>query len=272
MRGLTNFFKRQSYIFLFVFLEAFSFYFITVNSSFQETVFHSVLMEINGGFFSIMKDTRSFFLLRSTNEALAKENAILKEKLASSYFKALHPLDSVSYDTVYHQMYSYIPATAISSSTDNRENYVLLDAGKSSGVERDMAVITSDGIVGIVKRVSPHFATVISVLTEGNRVSAKLSGQDYIGAVIWDGFRCDEALMVDIPSHIPVHIGDKVETSGYSLAFPAGIPIGIVNEIVTDNVSDFHRLKIKFSQNYKRLNKVYIVKNIYAEELEGLRK
>lgn len=272
MRGLTNFFRRQSYIFLFVFLEAFSFYLIIANSSFQGTVFHSVIMEINGGFFSMMKDTRSFFLLRSTNEALAKENAILKEKLASSHFKTLHPLDSSLYDTVYRQMYSYIPATVISNSTDNRENYVLLDAGKSSGVERDMAVITSNGIVGIVKRVSPHFAAVISVLTENNRVSAKLSGHDYIGAVIWNGFRYDEALMVDIPSHISVHIGDKVETSGYSLAFPAGIPVGTVTEIMTDNVSDFHKLKIKFSQNYKRLDKVYIVKNIYAKELKELRK
>ncbi|MDR2556921.1 MAG: rod shape-determining protein MreC [Bacteroidales bacterium] len=270
MRGFIGFFKRQSYIFLFILLEAFSFYLIVANSNFQRTVFHSVLMEINGGFFSVMKDARNFFLLRSANDALAKENAILKEQLESSYFKALHPLDSSQYDTVYYQMYSYIPATVISNSTDNKENYVLLDAGRNSGVEEDMAVITSDGIVGIVKRVSPHFATVVSVLTEGNRVSAKLSGHNYIGAVMWDGFRYDEALMVDIPSHIPVHVGDKIETSGYSLAFPKGIPVGTVSEILTDNVSDFHTLKIKFSQNYKRLNKVYVVKNIYAKELKFL--
>jgi rod shape-determining protein MreC len=228
-------------------------------------------MEINGGFFSIMKDTRDFFLLRSSNESLVKENAVLKEQLASSYFKTLHPIDSSRYDTVYRQMYSYIPAAVISNSTDNKENYVILDAGRNSGVEEDMAVITSDGIVGIVKRVSPHFAMVVSMLTEGNRISAKLLGYDYIGTVMWDGFRYDEALMVDIPSHISVHVGDKIETSGYSLAFPAGIPIGTVSEILTDNISDFHKLKIKFSQNYKRLNKVYVVKNIYAKELKKLR-
>jgi rod shape-determining protein MreC len=271
MRGFVSFFKRQNYIFLFIFLEICSFYFVIANSSFQRTVFHSVILEISGGFFSIMKDTRSFFLLRSTNEALAKENAILREQLKMSYFKVLHPLDSSRYDTVYRQMYSYIPATVISNSTDNKENFVILDAGRNSGVEEDMAVITSDGIVGIVKRVSPHFAIVVSVLTEGNRVSAKLSGYDYIGAVMWDGFRYDEALMVDISSHIPVRIGDRIETSGYSIAFPAGISVGAVSEILTDNVSDFHKLKIKFSQNYKRLNKVYVVKNIYAKELKSVR-
>jgi rod shape-determining protein MreC len=272
MRVLIAFFKRQSYVFLFILLEVFSFYFIIADNSYQRTIFHSIVMEISGGFFSTMKNIRSFFLLRSTNEALAEENAVLREQLQSSYFQALHAVDSSRYDTVYRQMYSYVLATVISNSTDNRENFILLDAGRNSGIEEDMAVITSDGIVGIVKRVSPHFATVVSVLTEGNRISAKISGYNYIGAVMWDGFRYDEALMVDIPSHIPVYVGNKIETSGYSLAFPAGIPVGTVSEVLTDNSSDFHTLRIKFSQDYKQLNKVYVVKNIYAKELKELRK
>jgi rod shape-determining protein MreC len=230
------------------------------------------MVEINGGFFSTTKSIRNFFLLRSTNEALAAENAFLREQLQTSHFKAIHHLDTFRHDTVYRQMFSYIPASVISNSTDNRENFVLLDAGANSGVEEGMAVITSDGIVGIVKRVSPHFSTVVSVLTEGNKISAKIVGYDVIGSIMWDGLRYDCALMVEVPSHVPAHIGDKVETSGYSLAFPAKIPIGSVSEILTDNASDFHTLRILFSQNYKKINKVYIVKNIYSKEIKDIQK
>ncbi len=218
-----------------------------------------------------MKEIREFFLLRNTNEELAQENAFLKEQLKASYFEAVHKVDSSRYDTLYRQMYSYICASVISNSTDNKENVVLLDAGRKSGVEEDMAVITSNGIVGIVKSVSPHFATITSVLTEGNRISVKISGYDYIGSVTWDGLRYDEALLVDIPAHINVRVGDKIETSGYSLAFPAGVPVGTVSRVLTKAGSDFHQLKIQFSQNYKKIDKVFIVKNIYAKELNGIK-
>ncbi len=94
MRSFINFLKRQSYIFVFVLLQTLSFYLIVSSEGYQRSSFHSFVSEINGGFFSIMKEIREFFLLRNTNEELAQENAFLKEhcrQFLYPFLKALKP-------------------------------------------------------------------------------------------------------------------------------------------------------------------------------------
>ena len=66
-------------------------------------------------------------------------------------------------------------------------------------------------------------------------------------------------------------IGEEVITSGLSAVYPGGIPVGYVEEVVSKEGEDFYRLKIKFSEDYHRIRNVYIVKDLYKEELESCR-
>jgi rod shape-determining protein MreC len=111
--------------------------------------------------------------LDDRNDSLALENARLREQLANARM-----IDSVHErcvdDSLYRQLYTYIPARIIKSSVTARNNYLTLDRGSREGIRPDMGVITDDGIVGKVVAVSEHFSVVMSVLHSKFSSSAAL--------------------------------------------------------------------------------------------------
>ena len=56
-----------------------------------------------------------------------------------------------------------------------------------SGIQPEMAVIGSEGIVGIVKSVSDNYSSVLSVLNRDFTVSAKIKKNGYFGPLRWNG-------------------------------------------------------------------------------------
>ena len=124
--------------------------------------------------------------LKETNESLARENAHLRSMLVSNNY-SLHASDTTVKDTTYLQQYSYIEARVVNNSINRRNNYLTLDKGSLHGITTDMGVISSDGVVGIVKDVSPHYCTVMSVLHKNSKVSARLLHTNYFGSLVWNG-------------------------------------------------------------------------------------
>ena len=60
-------------------------------------------------------------------------------------------------------IYSTVAAQAIGSSGSDQSRVFYLDKGSADGLDRDMAVITADGIVGKVREVFPHSAQVLAI-------------------------------------------------------------------------------------------------------------
>ena len=128
------------------------------------------------------------------------------------------------------------------------------------------------GIIGIVDKVSEHFSSVLTVLHSQSLVSVSLASSGFSGSLSWPGIRYDEAVLSDIPSHVRIRIGEKVVTSGLSSVFPGGIPVGYVEEVISEPGEDFYRLRIRFSEDYHGVDQVYIVKDLYKAELESCRR
>jgi hypothetical protein len=99
-----------------------------------------------------------------------------------------------------------------------------LNKGAMHGIKPDMAVISSNGIAGIVRDVSEHYSTVMSVLNWNSKISSKIKKNEYFGSTIWDGESADIASLIDIPIHAPLAVGDSIVTSEFSTIFPEGIP------------------------------------------------
>ncbi len=269
MKNLVQLLKRNFYIVLFLVLEAVALAMFFRNSQQQESRFYNFCTSVKGIFLSVGGDYRSRQELRIENERLQRENAYLRANSETSYFSTSHLVDTVKGDTLYKQMYVYMPARIISGSIHLTDNYFVLDAGFQEGIEPGMAVISPNGIVGIVNQVSRYFCSVISVLHHQSMISAALAESGHSGSLTWPGARFDEALLSDIPSHIKVRIGDRVVTSGLSVVYPGGIPVGFVSEIALDESGDFYRLKVHFSEDYTRIDKVYIIKNLFKEDMES---
>lgn len=261
--------KRHAYIGFFVVLMFISLQLFFRYHSYQQSMVHGFGLEVQGGMNASTQRIQQLFYLRKTNAALQAENAELRALAAMSHVPRPQA-DSTVRDSLYRQLYTYLPAQILYNSTDMKNNHLLLNVGRRDGVFPGMAVIAPQGVVGIVKEVSSHFSSVLSVLHSQSKVSVRLSSEAYSGSLYWNGKTSDMAEMDEIPSHVVVRKGEKVLTSGYSLVYPPGIEVGRVVEVLSKPGDEFQRLSVRLVQDFKALDRVYVVKNLYRMELDSL--
>jgi cell shape-determining protein MreC len=65
-------------------------------------------------------------------------------------------------------------------------------------------------------------------------------------------------------------VGDTIVSQGGSGIFPPNEMVGTVTKVIIPNGSNNYLLKLKTSVDFNALNNVFIVKNIYKEELDSL--
>lgn len=265
MNRLFLLLKKYNHFLLFLFLEIIAVYLIVQNNHYQKTVFLNNTNNLVGYLYETKNQVIEYFKLEKTNNELANENARLKS-LAFSSFQPLFGENIVINDTVYFQQYTYIAAKIVNNSVNKRENYLTINKGSLNNIEPGMGVISGKGVVGIVKNVSSHYATVISILHPKTSISAKFKKNQYFGSVVWDGKNYRYGKLKDIPLHVPVNKGDTIVTSGYSTIFPANIPIGVVVDFYKPEGENFFDITIEFTQDYQQLSYAYVVKNLTKDE------
>jgi rod shape-determining protein MreC len=186
-----------------------------------------------------------------------------------------------SEDTVYsvfsgenknkRRMYDITTAHVVFNTTHKLNNYIIIDKGKKEGVTYDMAVLSPNGVVGVVSDVSENFSTVISLLNPNSRVNARIIPINQIGTVVWIDADPTVAQVIDIPQHLMVAVGDSVVTSGHSSVYPKDILIGTVIEKYDNPNNTFLTIKIKLAADFRNLHNVYLISNLYKSEIDSLK-
>lgn len=271
MRNFFLFLWRQYFFFLFLILEIVSFILIVQNNYYQRSGFINSSNKFSGGILTLFNNVSQYFSLTDANKKLAEENARLMNESKNFFMKTDSNVFYLN-DTLYQQQYEFVSAKVIRNSTNKRCNYLTLNKGSKHGIKKDMGVITSTGIVGIVNEVSGNFSSVISILNKDFKVSAKLKNNEQLGTMIWDGGNYRYGKLIDIPTHVKPKIGDTVVTSGYSTSFPEGILIGTVTEIKEEKGDNFYTMIVLFSTDYNNMSYAYVVRNILKEEQDKLEK
>lgn len=209
-----------------------------------------------------------YFSLKGQNDRLALENDSL-QRIVRSYELAAKEADPASRPVLMDNGFNYIPATIIKSSSNTQHNYLIIDKGSEDGVARNSGVITTNGVIGIVDAVSPHYSYAISFLNTELFISARLGESGAVGPLAWDGTSSDGAILKEIPLQFKFEPGDTVYTSGYSSIFPPDIPIGVAGESKIINGAT-NEIKVRLFQNHKALKYVTVVGNARAEEIEAI--
>lgn len=216
------------------------------------------------------------FRLGPENEALVKQNIELLRERENMFIEkvdttltAMSRPDSVNRQQV--RLYDYTYAHVIFRTTDRAFNYMIVDKGEKDGVTRDMAVLSPEGVAGVVTDVSSHFATVRPILHPESRISAVVTPANQNGTVIWEDNDPRVAYLEAIPQHSEINIGDSVFTNGYSNIFPKGLFIGTVKEVQVGNNASFLTIKVNLATHYTDIYTVYLVENLYKSELDTLK-
>lgn len=271
MRNILVFFIRYHFLLLFVVLEIFSLSLLVNSTYYQSSAILKAVSGVTGRFYTSVSNTTDYLKLRTTNEQLARENAMLRQMKGISFLKN----DTSSFwvnDTLYRQQYQYIVAKVVHNTVGKRNNYIMLDKGTRSGIKKDMAVITSNGIVGTVVNVSENFSWVMSMLNKYTRVSGRITKNDQMGTVVWNGIDHLYGTLQDIPAHVKIAKGDTIVSSGFSSIFPAGLMIGTISDFRVEQGDHFYTIPFRYSVDFNALQYVYVVRNLMKEEQDELQK
>ena len=269
MGKLIDLLKRYDYVALFVLLAIASLVMMARSTSYQGSRLTAWASSVAGRWYTGVNSVDAYFGLKSENDRLASENARLRARLAESYISYTDTVFSVD-DTVYRQHYDYTEAAVIKNSWSQQNNYIMIGKGTRHGLEPDMAVISPDGIVGVVMYTTPNFATVMPVLHSDSRNSVKLKRTGISGSLVWDGKDYRYAQVLDVPTTHPFVPGDTVVTSGLAGDFPEGIPVGFVESADTLKGSGFYKLRIRLATDFNKLGHVYVINNMFRKEQQQL--
>lgn len=269
MKRLFLLLWRNNFTLLFLFLWFSSLYLVILNNRFQQVYVFNSANTVVATILESMHEVSEYLNLKQTNQSLARENADLRSMLASNFYN-LNVGDSTVKDSSLLQQYTYAPARVVNSTINRRNNYLTLDKGSKHGVRPDMGVIASDGVVGIVKDVSEHYCTVMSLLHKNSRISARFERSNYFGSVVWNGEDSRRAELMEIAKHVKFKKGDTLVTTVFSTVFPEGVPVGTVSDFELQPDANFFVIDIKLAVDYARLNHVYIVKNLLKDEQRKL--
>lgn len=263
MKNLIDFIVRHYFTALFLIFEIFNLMLIVEFNEYQRQIFFNFSNSVSASINSVVSSVVDYFNLKEENAKLSQENALLKQRI-----EALKVMRNKPERT---QLFEFIPARVVSSTVAYQNNFITLNKGKDAGVKKDMAVVSPQGVVGVVYKASKHFSSVLSVLNVKTGVSAKIKRLNYPCMVRWDGKDYRYGNIYDLPSHIVIKKGDSIVTSGFSAIYPENVYVGKIVKFEKQKNRNFYNVTIKYGVDFKTVSNVHIVVNKYKAEFDSLR-
>ncbi|HLI84649.1 MAG TPA: rod shape-determining protein MreC, partial [Bryobacteraceae bacterium] len=186
-----------------------------------------VIEWLRGGGIGFLRD---YIFLRDTQETNRKlqaevdklkvENTFLRDELntadrakALALFQARTPSRTLA-------------ANVIGVGAGSNSKVVFVDRGSVAGVERGMAVLTPDGIVGKVIAAYPTASEVL-LITDPDFAAGVISQKTMVRGTL-KGQGTPMCKVDYVPSEEKLQVGDWFYTSGDDRVFPRGFPVGVV--------------------------------------------
>ena len=155
-------------------------------------------------------------------------------------------------------IYKTLAAQTIGTSGTDQSRVFYIDKGKNDGVERDMAVITPEGIVGKIRDVFPHTAQVLAINDESSGAGVILETTRIRG--ILRGNAAGQPQVEDVVRDQRIKPGEAVLTAGGDEIFPRGMPVGVVASVANDPERDgFVDVIVKPAAHLDQLDEVLVV-------------
>ena len=205
-----------------------------------------------------------FTALNSDKNEDQSESYIIQKNVNTSLEEEIQELKDILDLNRTLTEYTPINATILSRNKSYWFNQIMIDKGSKDGIEKDMAVVTKNGLVGKVSRVYSHSSEIKLVTSDdvNYKVSVTIKTGNGDSYAILNGYdsetECVTVTGVDKMS--TVKKGDTIVTSGLGGMFPGGIYVGIVEDIKSDKYDLSKTLYIKTSQDFNNIHYVTVLK------------
>lgn len=199
-----------------------------------------------------LKAQNDELILRSIlYEELEEENAQLRALLGE--YEARAPMNPLL-------------ARVIASESGNYFSTFTINKGRKDGIDSQMAVITSAGLIGYVYEVFDNTSKVITIIDDQASLAALIESSRDQGAVKGTLGSTGEPLcrMYYLSADSVPRPGDRVITSGVGVSFPKGLLIGYVRESTRAIEDNKHYIVVEPAADFEHIENVLVLR-YYAE-------
>jgi rod shape-determining protein MreC len=212
---------------------------------------YNTVAGIGNGYVNLVRTHRENRRLQSELDRLRIENQITSELLSENErlraalgFKKLNPPLSVAVQIIGKE-------SSPSSST------ITVNRGSADGLDRDLAVITPDGIVGRVQAVLPGTARVQLLTDPGSTIAVRVQRNREEGLL--EG-KLDRCALKYVSYYVDVQEGDLLVTSGLDGIYPKGLPVATVTKVRKHESSSFQTVYAEPVVRISRLEEALVLK------------
>lgn len=267
MREIVEYLVKIGYHLLFLALLGTSMYLIVTYNNTQKEIFINSTNILSTSISAKMDQYEQYFGLETENKELQKQNALLLQKIFES---GINSTSVPEYKKDSFQQFEIIPVTICNSTFTYRNNNLTLCQGSKDGLKEDLGVITENGIVGIIRDLSPNRARVMSILHAQSVIDCSLKKGGAHGSLVWSGGSPKILDLIDVPKHINVEVGDTVITSGFSTIFPKGLPVGKVVKKELPKGSNIFDISVEIFNDPAAVKYAYVIINKMTAEQKQL--
>lgn len=212
--------------------------------------------------------TKGLFNARSENEQLKAENELLKQQYIQAESalqqnvvlkRLLDYRDSPSFPADFEG----VAAQVIARPSSAFEQEIVVTAGSGDGVRVNAAVVTADGFVGTVTKVTGGAARV-RLLTDEQSAVSSVDLRTRAAGVVVHGESGNSLALDRVSKREVVHVGDEIVTAGWqsgSLAslYPKGITIGRVSFVGGLSTDLWQQVLIESDVDFSSLDSVLVL-------------
>lgn len=233
-----------------------------------ENIFTKLVMPMQNGLTYLknkIAGNNTFFedinKLKEENKELKEENKKLEEQLRELEIIRAENATLRAYNNMSekYREYTTVPAYIINRDVSNLSSTMVINVGSDDGINVNMPVITTEGLVGYIISVTNNTAKIKPIIDPSSSMSASISTSR--DSVITKGIlgSTNTLKLVNIPTDADLVLEDTIETSGIGGIYPKGILIGKISQIIeAKNIIDRYAI-IETAVDFSKLETVLVI-------------
>ena len=268
--------SKRSLIVLFIIISIICILFFAAIGRFNAPLANSIVVNVLAPFQSVTSavsskcnDFRNYvydvFYVYDQNRELKAQNDDLKLKVArTSELEAENAnlRQLLNYKKANLQ-FDLLPAKVIGRDSATWSSHIIINRGTDDGVQKNMTVITPDGLVGNIHEAYASYSEVELITDPRSAVGSIVQrANSRVAGIVKGSADSNSAInMTNIPQNANIVEGDTIITSGFGGIYPKGIPIGSVAAIKNDSGGLLQYATLYPCVDFQKLENVAVIIN-----------
>ena len=162
--------------------------------------------------------------------------------------------------------YQVVAAEVIGKDPSPWFKTVIINKGRSDGLQKGIPVVVPEGVIGQVVEVANNNAKVLLIIDQNSAVDALVQRSRARGII--RGETVNLSFQFVLRKH-DAKVGDVIVSSGMDGVFPKGLRIGQIAEVVKQDAGIFQAIQVSPFVNFEKIEEVLVFVETSGEDSAG---